>query len=391
MDVKNMKFQDFAGMDFDCECGKKHTLNIDRIVYGKDILNQAVELAQKLSPAGKIQIICDGNTYKACGYIIEEQFKEFGLNFITYIFESKHDLIPGNREIGKLLIETPNDISLMIAVGSGVINDITRQVSFKMKIPYFVVCTAASMDGYASVTSSLIIEDKKSTIDGQLPCAILADENVLKHAPDKMLKAGFGDVIGKITGLIDWKLSVAVTGEHICPFIISMVECAVAKCIASADGIINKENDAVANVFEALTIAGVTMGLYKNTRPASGAEHHLAHYWDLKAIENNEEHALHGESVGIGTVVICRLYELAKDLLPIALNCPSSEHIKSLLKRTGAKCSPIDIGLKKEYFLESIFNANILSWKYTILTFLKENYPESLEYFANVITSEIYG
>lgn len=391
MDVSNLKFEDFSDLSFDCDCGKRHTLDIDKIVYGQDICSQAILLAQKYAKGGKIELVCDQNTYQAFGKDVEKAFQNANIDFSVYMFCSEHDLLPDNRQIGKLLIEISNDITLMIAVGSGVINDITRLVSFKMKIPYMVIGTAPSMDGYASATSSLIINDTKSTIPGHLPKAILADENVLHKAPAKMIKAGFGDVIGKLTALADWDLGVIFLQEQKCPVIVSMVNQAVEKCIDNVDGVRNNEKQAVANVFEALTIAGVTMGLNKNTRPASGAEHHLAHYWDLKAIKNNEEHALHGESVGIGTIVICRLYELAKELLPQELHCPSSDYLRGLLQKAGAKCSPVEIGVTRQNFEDSIIHAHNIATKYTILTHLNKLYPDALKEYAKTITDEFYG
>ena len=391
MDVLNLKLQDFSGMSFDCDCGMKHSLEIEQIVYGQEITQDIIQAAHQYSAGGKILTVCDQHTYKAFGKNVQEAFVNAGLDSSVYLFTSMHNLLPDNRQIGKLLIEIPNDISLMVAVGSGVINDITRLVSYKMKIPYMVVCTAPSMDGYASATSSLIIDSTKNTITGHLPKAILADENVLHKAPGHMIKAGFGDVIGKLTALVDWDLGVIVLHEQKCPVIVSMVNQAVEKCIKNAQGVRNNDKQVVANVFEALTIAGVTMGLNKNTRPASGAEHHLAHYWDLKAIEQNKEHALHGESVGIGTVVICRLYELAKKVLPQGIQCPSPGYITELLQKAGAMVSPTQIGVTRQDFEDSLVHGHTIATKYTILTHLNKHYPDLLKEYASKITGEFYN
>ncbi|MGI6563512.1 MAG: sn-glycerol-1-phosphate dehydrogenase [Clostridia bacterium] len=391
MNVLNLKLEDLSRLSFDCECGMHHSLNIDQIVYGRNILENVVKAAEKYAKGGPVLVVCDQNTYKAYAAEVQEAFLNAGMNSSLYIFRSKHDLLPDNRQIGKMVIEVSGDIALMVAVGSGVINDITRLVSRKMKIPYMVVCTAPSMDGYASATSSLIIDDIKDTIPGQLPKGIFADEEVLQKAPGRMIKAGFGDVIGKLTALTDWDLGVTLLQEVKCPVITDMVNQAVNRCIENAAGVRNNDKEAVARVFEALTIAGVTMGLNKNTRPASGAEHHLAHFWDLSAIRRNKEHALHGESVGVGAIVISRMYELAKDLIPQNIQGPSSEYVRNVLLSAGAKISPSELDVSKEDFKDSLVYGYKISPKYTVLTYLNERYPSLLKEFAEKITEECYS
>jgi glycerol-1-phosphate dehydrogenase [NAD(P)+] len=76
-----------------------------------------------------------------------------------------------------------------------------------------------------------------------------------------------------------------------------------------ASGIGSGDPDAVATLTEALMISGVAMQLIGHSRPASGAEHSLSHYWEMKAhLEGRKEH-LHGTKVGVGCAVIAAFYE----------------------------------------------------------------------------------
>jgi glycerol-1-phosphate dehydrogenase [NAD(P)+] len=63
-----------------------------------------------------------------------------------------------------------------------------------------------------------------------------------------------------------------------------------------------------------LLMSGLAMQMLGNSRCASGAEHHISHL-----IEMQPEHlgvksdALHGEKVGVGTLLACREYHRLKD------------------------------------------------------------------------------
>ena len=96
-----------------------------------------------------------------------------GFDLKKYIFEDEEYLIPDEKAIGKLLIQITNDIDLILAIGSGTLNDLSRYMSYKLSIPYFIVVTAPSMDGYASTVSALIVNDLKTTYTAISPKAII--------------------------------------------------------------------------------------------------------------------------------------------------------------------------------------------------------------------------
>ncbi len=60
---------------------------------------------------------------------------------------------------------------------------------------------------------------------------------------------------------------------------------------------------------EALVLSGIAMSYTKNSRPASGSEHHLSHYWEMMFMFQGEKPVLHGRKVGVGTVEVCKIYE----------------------------------------------------------------------------------
>jgi glycerol-1-phosphate dehydrogenase [NAD(P)+] len=243
-EILNLSISQMAGISFDCSCGRKHSVDIKRIVVGSGVMGDIMDIASDFRE-GSIFLISDNNTYRVYGSRVEEELKKNSFNVKSFVFETSHPLIPDEKALGRLFIEIEQDTSLIIAVGSGTINDLARMVSSRTKIPYISVATAPSMDGYALVVSPLIVEGMKKTFPAVYPYAIIADMDILKEAPMHMIHAGFGDILGKLTALSDWELTRQVNGEYYCDTIVELVRRAIARCIESADGILKRDETAI--------------------------------------------------------------------------------------------------------------------------------------------------
>ena len=113
-------------------------------------------------------------------------------------------LVPDEKATDRLKKLVSDRTDLIVGIGSGVINDICKYVSYTCELPYYIVATAPSMDGYASNGVALILGGMKISPGARPPKAIIADTNVLKNAPMEMLQAGYGDIVGKLSYLNDW-------------------------------------------------------------------------------------------------------------------------------------------------------------------------------------------
>lgn len=386
-DILGKSISELPDFEFNCSCGKKHRIDIRNIIIGSCIEDETAKLAAYYGQS-RIFFIADNNTYEAYGKRVEKQLRQEGFNLDTFVFRTSGTLIPNEKAIGRLLVEIDQSARLIIAVGSGTVNDLARMLSCKMHIPYFIVCTAPSMDGYASTVSPLIIDGFKKTYPAVYPDSIIADTAILKNAPKQMITAGFGDIIGKLNCLTDWILSRELNGEYYCETIAQLVQNAVNKCVDSISGITSRDETAIHSVTEALILSGAAIGMIGNSRPASGAEHHLAHYWEMDAIAHNREHPLHGNSVGVGTVVIASIYELMGNRIPAACKPPKPAYVASLLEKIGACSSPKALGISRELFHESIIHAKEVRPRYTVLQ-LASNYG-LLEKFADKLTHRFY-
>lgn len=195
-----------------CGCGKEHSCPIDYVKIGNGAVNELPKLCKEYR---HILLVSDENTYRVCGENVSKLLSD--KICANIILKPNGDVvIPNEEKIAEIEAKLTPQTDLIIGVGSGVINDLCKHISFKNNLPYFIAATAPSMDGYASVGSALILEGMKVTLNARPPKAIIGDTSVLKNAPIEMLKAGYGDIIGKFSCLNDWKLSAIVNNEYFC-------------------------------------------------------------------------------------------------------------------------------------------------------------------------------
>ena len=254
----------------------------------------------------KILLVADQNTFGVAG---DKTVEVLGDKlFDKVIFSGEKILIPNEESIEKVE-NSLCDADLIVGIGSGVIQDLCKYVSFDKKVPYLIVATAPSMDGYASTGAAMITGGMKVTYSAGLPLAIVADVDVLKDSPMEMIKSGYGDIIGKYSSLNDWKLSALVNGEYFCQYIYDVTFSMIEKTVALADGLIKRDFDSVKTLMEALTVVGIMMSFATTSRPASGSEHHLSHFFEIVGIVRNEDYFPHGIDVAYSTIETAKIRE----------------------------------------------------------------------------------
>lgn len=296
-----------------CECGKGHYCPIESVVVGKGALSSLPALIKNYD---NILLVADTNTFSVCG---EKVSGELGNKlFDSLVYKRDGVLVPDENAISELNSHINENVDLIIGVGSGVINDLCKIVSFEHSLPYFIVATAPSMDGYASRGSALILGGMKVTLNCNVPRAIIADTRVLASAPYPMIQAGWGDIIGKYSCLNDWRLSALVNGEYICNYVLESTCEIVERTVALTDGIRMRDTDAIGALMEALVAVGILMAYVGNSRPASGSEHHLSHYFEIVGIERGEEYLPHGIDVCFSAVETAKLRERLLEISDIS-------------------------------------------------------------------------
>ncbi len=316
-----------------CEsCGKEHKCPIENVYIESGATKHLSSLTENYN---SILLVADENTYSACGKQTENALSGKVKNRV--IFSGKTVLIPNEQAIDKVN-ESIAGIDLIIGIGSGVIQDLCKYVSRFSSVPYMIVATAPSMDGYASTGAAMILKGMKETVSAGLPLAIIADTEVLKNAPMEMIVAGYGDIIGKYSALNDWELSRVVNGEYFCQYIYDTTYQMIEKTLKTAKGLTKRDENSIKILTEALIVVGIMMSFATTSRPASGSEHHLSHFFEITGIVKNEPYFPHGIDVAYSTIITAEIRErlLEKELPSEQYIEPRDEYLKNMQSIYGS-------------------------------------------------------
>ena len=296
-----------------CSCGNTHSFET-KVVTGKGALGKIPECLATFD-AKKVYVLSDQNTYRAAGETVCKLLQEAGIPYVSYCFPEENPE-PDEHSVGAAVMHYSLDCDLVMAVGSGVMNDIGKIVSSLAGKPYIIVATAPSMDGYASATSSMTRAGLKISLPSKSAEMIIGDTDVLRNAPMKLMKSGLGDMLAKYVSICEWRIAHLITGEYYCEEIAQLIRNAVKRCVDNAQGLLNREEAAVEAVFEGLVIGGVAMNYAGLSRPASGVEHYISHVLDMRGVEFGTPVEPHGIQCAVGTLIALKLYEKLVKIIP---------------------------------------------------------------------------
>ena len=297
-----------------CSCGKIHAAAINDVAAEKGAIRRLPEFAARYG-AKKPFVLADRNTFAAAGQMVCEILEQAGLPYAKYVFAEAH-LEPNEQAVGAAVMHFEHGCDLIIAVGSGVINDIGKLLSKLSGRKYIIVGTAPSMDGYASATASMSLDGLKVSLPARCADVIIGDVDILKNAPLHMLRSGLGDMLAKYVSIAEWRIAHLITGEYYCERVAQMIRGALKKCADNAAGLLRRDEQAVQAVFEGLVIGGVAMAYAGVSRPASGVEHYFSHVWDMRGLEFGTPVELHGIQCAMATLAAVKLYEAVKTMRP---------------------------------------------------------------------------
>jgi len=296
-----------------CPCGRNHSVAVDEVVIGSGAVKRLPEFVKKYG--SKPFVVADVNTYAAAGEQVCAILKAARIPYGSFVFKDKA-LEPDEKAVGAAFMHFDKSCDVVVGVGSGVINDVCKILSHLTGLPYIIVGTAPSMDGYASATSSMSRDGVKVSLNSRCADVIIGDTDILKTAPDHMLRSGLGDMLAKFVSIAEWRIAHIITGEYYCEEVAGLIRSAVKKCVDNAEGLLRREDAAIEAVFEGLVIGGVAMAYAGVSRPASGVEHYFSHVWDMRGLEFGTQVDLHGIQCAMATVKAVELYGQIMAIIP---------------------------------------------------------------------------
>jgi glycerol-1-phosphate dehydrogenase [NAD(P)+] len=266
-------------------------------------------------------IVADPATLRAAGRATIAALRDAGIDVPEPIVLDEAPRVKPRIELARdLAARFAREDALPIAVGAGVISDVTKCAAGIAGVPCASVATAASMDGYAASGAAMLDNGFKRTFACPPPVAIAADLDVIARAPSRMAPWGYGDMAGKMVAGADWILADAAGEDPLDSAAFALVQDHVRDWLGAPERVAAHDVDALRVMMEGLLVSGFAMQAHGDSRPASGSEHQFAHLWEMDRIEIEGEPAAHGACVGVGTVAMLALYEwlLAQDVSAMA-------------------------------------------------------------------------
>ena len=294
----------------------KETPDTKACRLGPGVTEQVAELFGELFPAAKRALVVDDvNTKRVAGDRVIALLKSAGIEVSEYTinpdgswFHATYDKVEEVRDVIKAHLPV-----IPVAVGSGTINDLVKRGSEEVGVRYLVVGTAASMDGYTSSGAAVTKDGMKQTLPCRAPLGALVDSQVSAEAPREMTAAGYADLLAKIPAGADWILADALasalpeTEKHGCERIHSLawkcVQGPLRASLANPRGVASGDEGEIRKLSEGLIMSAFAMQASGTSRPASGTEHQVSHYWEMEDLSFEGKPVSHGFKVGIGTLI----------------------------------------------------------------------------------------
>jgi len=287
--------------NLDCSCSFGHKMPEMDIYIKPGLIRECGACIRNAGLGKNVLIVADSITLKVAAQAVKDRLESDG--FVCRLCVLPGDKIEPTPEMAQYIVEhiTP-ETELLLSVGSGVLQDLTRRSAYLSKLPFALFGTAASMDGYTSITSAMMVDGVKTSLYGNAARLLMFDSEILAAAPKLMTASGLGDMLAKYNVLVDWKLGSVVAGEVYCPLCTYLVKTALDKCRDAIDDILASTQAGVEALIEALILAGLTVLIVGNTRTVSSVEHNMSHYWEMRELAYGTPSPSHGISVGIGLI-----------------------------------------------------------------------------------------
>ncbi|WP_062514621.1 NAD(P)-dependent glycerol-1-phosphate dehydrogenase [Sulfolobus acidocaldarius] len=327
---------------------KEHIINLPKHIYtGYGILDNFRNYLQTLNLPQPFLVITGPVIHQEIfSKRIEEHIKDFKYEVVIV---NKSDLSEAEKVED---IARQKGIKTILGVGGGTVIDIAKFTAYKIDREFISIPTSPSHDGITSPFAAIKGLGKPISIKAKEPLAIISDVEILASAPRRLINAGIGDTLGKITAVRDWRLAHKLRGEYYGDYTASLALMS-ARHALSCTKIINKDIRAGVRVLtEALISSGVAMGMAGSTRPASGAEHLFAHAIELLY----PNLGLHGELVALGTIMMAYIHGI------------NWRRIRRAMKKIGLPVTSKQIGIPDEGIIKALTIAHsIRPERYTIL------------------------
>lgn len=290
-----------AGRYPDPETGTLLAAESRQVVIEDSLAGAEVELIAALGAGRRIAVISDRTTHAVLGHRVEHALGRFAVQSIVLDAPRADD-----ATVARLEDAIAPATDLVIAVGSGTLNDLAKLVAARRGCVQAVFATAPSMNGYCSVSASITSGGIKTSYRANTPAGVYFDLAILAAAPLRLIRAGLGDSASRPTAQADWLLSHLLldTPYREVPF--ALLADDERTLFANTAALVAGDRATMRSLVRILVLSGFGMTICNGSYPASQGEHLISHYLDMMrpvAIAPT----FHGEQIAVCTVTMSEL------------------------------------------------------------------------------------
>ncbi|MCB9643311.1 MAG: iron-containing alcohol dehydrogenase [Myxococcales bacterium] len=332
-------------------------------VLEQALLGRTYSYLQGVLPKGTWLVVVDAITHKIAGEEVIASLEAARQPHALYVIEpadGEETPVADDKKVALLqehIQSAGSQIVACVAVGAGTVNDIAKMATFRAGVPYAVVATAPSMNGYTSGIAALLSDGVKTTQGCHAPVACLVDLDVMAQSPARMIASGFGDLLSKPVSNADWRLGYLLNDAGYSSDAMVLVEAGSVLLEGVASKLPLRHVEAVGRLSASLCLSGLSMSLAGSSSPASGGEHLISHYIDMTHFSFGEGHDFHGCQVGVGTITTAAMYEKLAAMDPTTIDVearvaalqPWPTYEAMLRERFGTLYSAVESHAKQAY------------------------------------------
>jgi glycerol-1-phosphate dehydrogenase [NAD(P)+] len=308
--IVNSDTDKLMNLSYPCNCGETHRIPIRYLSMKNGALSEIGQKLDGLGIGGRGTIVCDRKIEGSVVATVAPVLTKQGLGLTRYVIGDGRNLIPAELELArKVADDIKGKTDYLVALGSGVISDLTKYAAHLLGLPYVLIPTAPSMNGYTSSMAALTESGIKSTLMVKSAQAVFADIDILKKSPVDMIRSGLGDIVSKSICNADWKLSNIIKKTYFCSLSFHITDRSEPLYLNAAEEIGMRTDEGIKVLTDGIMRSGLSMTIMGTTTPSSGAEHLISHYLDLIGLINGTRKQLHGVQVGVATLLMLELYE----------------------------------------------------------------------------------
>jgi glycerol-1-phosphate dehydrogenase [NAD(P)+] len=298
-----------AGQYPDPDTGELLAAESRAVVIEDSLAGGEDDLVAALGVGRQVAVVSDRDTHRVLGARVERALHgRFTVQSIVLDAAPHAD----DDTVARLLATLAPGTDLVIAVGAGTLNDLTKLVAFRRGCAQAVFATAPSMNGYTSLSASITTGGIKTSFRTRTPLGVYFDLRVLAAAPPRLIRAGLGDSVCRPTAQADWLLSHLLLDRPYRRAPFTLLADDERDLFAHSRALVAGDLETMRHLVRTLVLSGFGMTICNGSYPASQGEHLISHYADMMRPPDLPP-SFHGEQIAVATVAMAELQQRMLD------------------------------------------------------------------------------